>query len=257
MNTTYTFRTRCIVTWVLQFAGALILLALGYWWLTWPDEKTWQVLASLVVAAVAVCACLWMECGVFAAFHREDESGLRLRPGRLSAFAIWVLAFLAAEVLLMGFYANAERFAVRFAQVTHLPPRAAVSVFDWGTWVLIWIAIPAILLPTGSLIARDGFAALSSSGLRIAVRAWKRSRYWIGLALTLLAGAWVPRLLINWIPERATLRGELWSAGLRLSAAYLLMVTALVCLSWNMARVLGNREDVQAASSAEPSSAPA
>ncbi len=230
---------RFAVTWALQAVATLTLLALGYWWLTWPDENPWQVATSLLIAIVIAFFSLWMQCTVFGAFY-SAPSGLRLSRSlrTLPAYALWKIVFSIIELALLAFYWNSERYAVRLAQIVHLPPRTVTSALDWGTWGVIWVLVPAVLLPIGSLVARDGFTALRGNKIQNGLGVLRRWRYWSSLAVVLLAGVYLPYRLIHWIPNRATLRGELWSAAFRLSVAYLLAVTAIVFLSWGLARML-------------------
>ncbi len=229
---------RFSATWALQAVATLTLLALSYWWLTWPDEKLWQVAASLLIAIVLAFFSLWMQCTVLGAFYSAPTGTLRRSLRSLPAYTLWKIVFGIIELALLAFYWNGEKYAVRLAQILHLPPRTVTSTLDWGTWGVIWVLVPAVLLPIGSLVARDGFAALREAGIQNGLGTLRKLRYWLSLAVVLLTGVYLPYRLIHWIPNRATLRGEVWSAALRLSAAYLLAVTALVFLSWSLARML-------------------
>lgn len=247
MTTNKTFRSFCIA-WVVQFVGTLLLLWVSYSWLTWPDERSWQVGASLAVAVFAMIALLWMERVVFAVFHHGIESPMRPRVSVLAALAVWVVVFACLELLVKDFYSNVERLAVRIAQMMHLSPRAVTATMDWGTWGVIWVIIPAVLMPLGSLAAREGFAAFRVSRVRVAFSLLLTVRYWVVLLIALFGGAYLPYRLIHWIPNRDSLRGEIWSAGLRLSAAYALAVTAFVFLAWGIARVFPADETEKEAS---------
>jgi hypothetical protein len=239
MNARNEVTMRFAAAWALQAVATLALLALGYWWLTWPDEKLWQVVASLLIAIVMAFFSLWMQCTVFGAFYSAPD-GLRLRRSlrSLPAYALWKIVFGIIELALLAFYWNGERYAVRLAQILHLSPRTVTSTLDWGTWGVIWVLVPAVLLPIGSRVARDGFTALRGAELQNELGALRKLRYWLGLAVVLLTGVYLPYRLIHWVPNRATLTGELWSAAVRLSAAYLLAVTALVWLAWSLVRTL-------------------
>ncbi len=232
---------RSFAIWGLQLVGSLILLGVSYWWLTWPDEETWQVVASLCVALVVVAAALWLERTVFAAFHHDARAGY-ISPASLLAFTVWVAIIAVVEFMVAIFNSEVERIAVRLAQIAHLPPRATVAGLDWAGWGAFWVIVPALFLPFASLAAREGFAAFRRSRASIALATLRNPRYWGGLLIALGIGAYIPYRLINWIPEQRSLRAELWSAGLRLSAAYILAVTAVVFLSWCIARTMPGAE---------------
>jgi len=233
MTTQTSTISRFAAVWALQCFGALALLGIGYWWLTWPDEQAWQLLSSAVVAVLLLIAFVWLEHKVFSEVDQQRRTIVGRAISSYVAFAIWLGCFAVLEALLVKIWSGVEQTAVRVAQVLHLPPRATTSVLDWAAWGLVWIVLPALLLPVGSVLARSG-----SGPLRDAFCALGNLRYWVGVCLALLVGAYVPRVLIDWTPERATLNGEMWSAVLRLGLAYILAVTAVVFVSWNTAQTL-------------------
>lgn len=229
---------RFAALWALQFVGTLLLLSGLYWWLTWPDEHAWQVAASALMALLLLAGAACMERTVFAA-EREPPAGLLPRPAfsACAAFALWLAVFVAAELGILSLGEGVESVAVRIAQLAHLPPRLTTGVLERCVCAILWLLLPALLLPLGSLLSRRGFAALHRKALLGALRALGSLRYWSGLCLA-LAGVYASSRLIDWIPERHTLRSELWSAGLRLGAAYLLAVTAIAFVAWNTGRVV-------------------
>ena len=145
-------------------------------------------------------------------------------------------------VVLLSVSGGVERVAVRFAQVLHLPPRLTTSALTWCVLVLLWLLLPSLMLPVGSLVASRGFAALRWRAVAYALRALRTLRYWGGFALA-LACVYASIRLTGWIPERPTLRAELWSAGLRLGSAYVLVVTAIALIAWGTGRVTTNASD--------------
>jgi hypothetical protein len=228
---------RFAATWVLQCIGTLLLLVCMYWWLTWPDESAWQVVASALTAFLLLAGVACMECSIFAAGH-NPSTGLRLPTcSAFGAFALWLMVFGIAELGLVSIDEGVESAAVRFAQMLHLPPRLTTRVLDWGVLAFIWLLLPALMLPLGSLLSNRGFAASRQKAMSNALHALRSRQYWVGLCLA-LAGIYGSSRLTQWIPERRTFRGELWSAALRLGAAYLLAATAIAFIAWNTAQVI-------------------
>ena len=238
MSTERTGMFRFAATWTLQLFGSLLLLAGMYWWLSWPDEYAWQVAASAVMALLLLAGTVCLEREVFAA-HQDSADGLLPRPSftGCAAFGLWLVVFAVLEFLLLSVSGGVERVAVRFAQVLHLPPRLSTSALTWCVLVLIWLLLPGLMFPVGSLLSRSGFAALRWRAVAGALRALRTLRYWAGFALG-LACVYASIRLTGWIPERPTLRAELWSAGLRLGVAYVLVVTAIALIAWNTGRAM-------------------
>ncbi len=243
MSTERTGMYRFAATWMLQLFGTLLLLACMYWWLSWPDEHVWQVAASAVMALLLLAGTVCLERTVFAA-HQNCAGKVLPRHGftQCAAFGLWLAVFAVLEFLLLSVSGGVERVAVRFAQVLHLPPRLTTSALTWCVFVTMWVLLPSLMLPVGSLVASRGFAALRWRAVAYALRALRTLRYWGGFALA-LACVYASIRLTGWIPERPTLRAELWSAGLRLGSAYLLVVTAIVLIAWSTGRVTTNASD--------------
>ena len=237
MSTERTGMFRFAATWTLQLFGTLLLLAGMYWWLSWPDEYAWQIAASAVMALLLLAGTVCLERTVFAA-HQDCAGKVLPWLGftQCAAFGLWLAVFAVLEFVLLSVSGGVERVAVRFAQVLHLPPRLTTSALTWFVFGLIWLLLPSLMLPVGSLVASRGFAALRWRAVAYALRALRTLRYWGGFALA-LACAYASIRLTGWIPERPTLRAELWSAGLRLGSAYVLVVTAIALIAWSTGRV--------------------
>jgi hypothetical protein len=237
---------RFAATWTLQLFGTLLLLAGMYWWLSWPDEYAWQVAASAVMALLLLAGTVCLERTVFAA-HQDSAGKVLPRPSftGCAAFGLWLAIFALLEFVLLSMSGGVERVSVRFAQVLHLPPRLTTSALTWCVLVTIWVLLPSLMLPVGTLLASRGFAALRWSAIGGALRVLRTLRYWGGFALA-LACVYASSRLTGWIPERSTLRAELWSAGLRLGAAYVLVVTAIVLIAWSAGQVMADEGDAEA-----------
>ena len=241
---------RFLRLWLLAAVGALALAGILAWWLNLPDEHTWQIVLAVVVAILWIKAVVCLVYVIFAGFHEKCAADAGAPPTRsaclmrlackLYAFFFWLLIFALIELPVLWLRARHEQFAVRFAQLLHLPPRFTTGVLCWIAWALFWIVVPGLLIPFGSMIARSGFAALKRSEVMQALSALRRWRYWIGFAAALAVGICIPLHLVGWIPRVRSAHAEITSATLRFAAAYVLAVTALLLLSWNTARVLAS-----------------
>ena len=233
MSTPRPFPFRFAAVWTLQCFGTLLLLAGFYWWLTWPDEHFWQVCVSFFWVALLVVAVICLFRTVLAAPTAESSWLPKPVPLPCLATGFWLIVFVALELALAHVDDRVESVAVRFAQLLHLPPRMSIGLLHGIVCAGMWLVVPALLLPVGSWMARNAFTALrSTSFLRIV----RNFRYWAGLASALVL-FYLSYRLIDWLPERRTLHGELVSAGWRLGIAYLLGVSAVVIAAWNTSRV--------------------
>lgn len=247
MSTQPNSMLRFAATWGLQCFGTLLLLAAACWWLTWPDEHAWQVAASAVMAVLLLVVLVVIERTIFAAHHEPSaDVWPQFSLSACAAFALWIAVFVLLEAPLLRFQGDVERIAVRLAQVLHTAPRATNTVLEWFASALIWLVLPAILLPVGSLLAHSGFAALRPRPIADALsRALRNPAYWLCLVLALAVGVCAPGRLVQWIPERHGLSGEAWSAGLRVAVAYLLAITGLVFAAWITAWALARPQNAK------------
>ncbi len=232
-----------LTTWVVQFVATVGLLLFAYWWLLWPDERAWQVGASLATAAIAILFALWLECATLAFFGERDRTifaAFRRSFRRLPAFVLWAIVF---ALLLWGvhlFQSTVPAISVRIAQVFGARSRIVTRWLTCFVMALQWVIIPAVLLPIASRISSSG---LRGWRLTVPWRSLKRGSYWAGYCVALIVGAYIPYKLIRWVPNPSTLRREAWSMSLRFTAAYVLVITAWVFLAW----LLGRDNEVPAA----------
>jgi hypothetical protein len=92
------------------------------------------------------------------------------------------------------------------------------------------------LLPLAMEISVNGIGGLGSAGRATAQRTFRRARYWVGYVAILVLGAWLPTVLIDWIPQVESLFAQAASLLVRFLAAYLLLITAWLLLVSLLAR---------------------
>jgi hypothetical protein len=88
------------------------------------------------------------------------------------------------------------------------------------------------LLPVASGIAARGWRGFGEWSWR---GGW---RYWMEVPLLLVAGLWLPFVLLGWVPAVSGFTMEMVSFSLRMLVAYLLFVGAL----WTLERVTAARK---------------
>ena len=193
----------------IQACGYLVLLALVYGWLGIADRSTWQVVLSGLLGLAIVLGAVWLIASALAA------EPLSLR--RLPRFLIWIAA--AAAVIACCVWLAGYRPRVGFSVASHLTLwfRRPVKPQTMGTLYvgLLWIAGAAGVL---ALLPR-------------AVKARPTLRYWLSSALLVLAGIWLPGLLIGWVPKFQSFGAQTSSMILRFALAYTIALAAWLAIA--------------------------
>ena len=198
--------------------GAWMALALAWFWL--PDSRLWGVALSALLAVVVIGGGLWL-IGAALLFYSKAHAGLDLPAWRDSLRRVPALLVWGA-VLALAIWGS-------------MRPKAPA-------W--IWIVPAVILLPLAEQVTADGIRGL----FRIV---W-RARYFPTAVVLIIAGAYLPYVLIGWHPQLTGLAMQTTSLAVRFAAAFLLAVSAWLILASLIARLGEN----PAASPARSSSAP-
>lgn len=221
---------RLVPIWAIQLGANLGLLAFAYWWLLWPDEHVWQVIASLIAAAGLVFVTAWLQTGTLSYLRNNSAIRVAFRHSLrcVPAFLVWAITFAIVLSAFTWIRSHVAQASVRGAQLTNGNPRQIHSLGDWIIAILQYVFVPAFFFVFISQIADRGFRGWH---LR-ASRQLKELRYWSVFAIALLIGALLPYKLIWWIPVKASgVAAEAWSAGLRFGLAYLLGVSAWIAFA--------------------------
>jgi hypothetical protein len=221
--------------WVaLQFGLTLLLILAGLAWMRLPDQHLWQGALSLLLQLILAISALELQAGTVRAFAYNDGRRVKLVWGAV-AFLVWIVVGRAAWALLdwcddqiplwagsLNSQASAHAGATLFAY--H-------HIVRWLTmleWFVRWIVVPAKLIPCAAASAQWGLRLPWSRIIRLL---WNW-RWWLGVVLAALVGAWLPSQFFKGTPK-GTVSAQVWIVGLKLAAAYLLAVSSwVVLLAW-------------------------
>jgi len=233
-------RTQIASFWLIQVLGNAALMAGAAWWLTWPDARSWQVVATSGFAAVLVLVALWLHGSTLAFFAGAESLGRAFGRGlrRLAPLLVWLIVLVALLLLLSWVKGRLPQTAVRAAQIADATPRQVTGAAMWAMFVVQWIVVPALLLPFAAEIAAIGFRGWRPGALR----RWRHGLYWIGCAVFAL-GIYLPYRLAAWVLPVSSLTSEAVSVGVRFAIAYLLTITAWLFF----AAILGRPTNLQKA----------
>ncbi|HEY7097023.1 MAG TPA: hypothetical protein VH437_09885 [Terriglobales bacterium] len=238
--------------WLLQFLVNPVVWGAAVGWLLIPEAKAWQVGSTALLALLILVAFLWLHGTTLAYFGDYHAAGfLRVRasfrPGNTVPFAIWAVLFVFLLHVVWHVGQSVAEFSVYLESIS--PAWLRRTMGEMGTyrsltfifWILFWIVVPGLLLPFGLQAGRNGFQAFKRAG----ARAWRSTTgnrvYWSSLIMLVIVGAYVPGLLINWLPKLDSMNGETISLVVRFALAWMLAATAWTLMASMLGR-LGNPE---------------
>jgi hypothetical protein len=225
-------RLRFARIWVaLQFILTLVLLAAGLGWTRLPDKHVWQVALTLMVPVLLLICFLELQAGTMRKL--ADDKGGRASFGIGAASLLgWLAVGAVAWVFLDWCDSQFPLWAGYLNSKFGTQARATTFTYEhilrWLTaieWVLRWVALPGKLIP---------FAAASAQWawrlpVRRVIRFLWNWRWWLGLIIASLVGAWLPSQFFD-KPPSGSVSAQEWHVGLKLAGAYLLAVTSWVLL---------------------------
>jgi hypothetical protein len=242
--------------WLLQFlANAAIVLAFAGW-LQIKEAHWWQIVFSLLLAALLVVAVLVLHGGTLNYFEsaHQDRSAKLLPAFRSAlkhtgALVVWVLVFhflwhlahnLEAYSTSIPGYLRSE-FPAWLRRMISEP--ALDNTYSFLLSLLLWVVLPGLFLPFALFAASRGFRGL------IAFRDWRHTilnlAYWIAVVVAAVIGVYCIPKIMDWKldPRTATLSAEKASLTFRLLFAYLLAIFSwlLVCSALGRARLGGGQ----------------
>ena len=217
--------------------GNALLLWLGYIWLGMSEADGLHLLGSIVVVLVFLSAAVWLH-GATLAFFQSDSRNLlasaTIAARNLLPLLLLVLAVFAAYGAVAWWTTFLPRQGFVIASYLTLTlrrpvkPETVVNVLRTIVWILRWVVLPVLFLPTAAEISIRGWSGFNSGPFR----SGRRSIYWLEIAVLSVCAFWVPLKLLSWIPEFRSFNLQMLSFLGRLSAGYLLLVAALLALAF-------------------------
>jgi hypothetical protein len=242
--------------WLVQFvANAAIILAF-FGWLQIKEAYWWQLVFSLLLAALLVIAVLVLHGGTLNYFEsaHQDRSA-KLLPAFRSAFrhlgalVVWFLVvhFLWHVASHLDAYSTSfpgylrSEFPAWLRRMISEP--ALDNTYSFLLSLLLWVVLPGLFLPFALFAASRGFRGL------IALRDWRHTvanlAYWIALMVAAVIAVYCTGKIMDWKldPKTATLAGEKASLAFRLLFACLLAIFGwlLACSALGRARLNGGQ----------------
>src|ERR1017187_4625513 len=226
---------------LLHLVANALLLWLGYEWLGVGESTRPRLLFSALDALAILALACWFH-GATLVFFRTGGSEPKINGAFRTALR-HVPALLVAAILVLVLYglvgwaaAASGQPAFRLASWltlklrTPVKPATMARIFLGGFWIVRWVVLPAGLLPMASGLAARGWRGFGEFSWR---GGW---RYWLEVPLLLVAGLWLPFVVLGWVPVVSGFTLEMVSFAVRMLAAYLLFVGAVWTLEWVTAR---------------------
>lgn len=223
---------------LLHLFGNAALLGLGYYWLGVGESDGAMLALSIGTLLLFVAGAVWLH-GVSLAYFRNFEQSLRsvfTRVARhLPALVVFAIAVFALYMWLGGWNPSSILLSIAsfFTMTFQKPVRPGdmLTIFQGVLWVLRWWILPVLLLPLAAAIADRNWRGFGEFGRHL--RDWK---VWLLVPALLFAGVWVPLRLAAWTPVKGNFGAEIVSLIARLSAGYLLFVTACLAVAFITSR---------------------
>jgi hypothetical protein len=225
----------------LHLAGNALLLGIGYSWLGVGEANASRLALSAALLTVFVAGAAWLH-GTSLAFFRDPAPPSPRAMLRGPLRRLLPLVVLALSVAALYFALNAWRpldggasstvasfFTLKLQQPVR--PASVQRIFDVVWWLLLWGAIPALLLPLGSGVAALGWRGFREFGAR-----WKSWRYWLTAPALVVLAIWAPLKLVAWKPVLTGFGVEVASVIARFGLAYLLFVGTCLLLAFVTSR---------------------
>jgi hypothetical protein len=220
--------------------NAVLLIAASFWLLI-PETHIWQLLFAAVSASLILVLFVWLHAGTLAYAAEPVPERFRgafsIKMGRLLWLLIGAFVLFNCMRVVSGWEGSRWQTAgyLYSKAPSWLRPTAGSSSYEttlsYLLSLLFWYLLPCIFLP---LIA----VRVVGGGSIRAIRTWGRWQYWFGMVITIAAGVWLTRLLLNWTPGH-TLGQETVSLALRLVVAYAIATAAWLVTTGLMGYFLG------------------
>jgi len=239
----YATAFRSFWIWLIQFFGNIALFILFALWLWIPDARWWQLACGVLAALGLLCGTFVLHGGTLN-YLRDRSTGEHAclektfwRAFRhVLAIAIWLFVAWLVWAQAGRLDALSDQFPTFLRSELpvwlrrHVTLNALDDAYAICEFVLQWIVAPALLLPFALQAANSGFRGFGKKGFAAWAGTIRRVEYWIAVTIAAVVGVWASNWDLSWRPTGpgATLNAESVSLGLRLFAAYLLIVASWI-----------------------------
>jgi hypothetical protein len=220
--------------WLAQAVGNALLLWLGYYWLGLGESRAIALVWSAVVALAIVLGACWLHGAAFVWFSDPKPrlrtvfaTALRRILPLLAAAAVVLLVYWLAKLAADAAAGSSFKLASWLTLKLRKPVRPSAMLRACGVlfWIVRWVVLPVLLLPTVAGVAARAWRGFGEFGVMV-----RRRLYWIEVPVLLLAAFWAPMQIYRWTPHAGSFRMEMASFVVRLAAAYLLSLSAWLLL---------------------------
>jgi hypothetical protein len=220
---------------LLHLGANALLLWLAYQWLSVDESSTAKLIWSGVYALVILSLACWLAGGTIVYFRLPGAPRIR---DAFRAVLPHVATLVLLTLLTLALYGLVAQWAAACGQPPFraaswltmklrkpVKPATIASVYHAGFWLVRWVILPVLLLPLFAGIASKGWRGWREVLVR---KSWRNC---VAIPVLLLAGLWLPRVLLNWSPHSGAFAVEMASFVLRAAVAYLLFVASMILLA--------------------------
>jgi len=221
--------------WLIHVVANGLLLAAIYGWLWIPDQTVIHLALSALAAVAMFVLTAWLHGSTLQHFrvNHEEAEGVSVRASftpsvrRIVLFALWLLALLAAILLVLQLRTHLEPTANRIASALTLRLRRPVTP----------ASVAGVL---ATLVEAAAFMLIPFLFLLVWNRRWSRA-FVLSYVAVFIVCAYVPYRLIWWVPGAGGIYGESVSLAIRFGLAYLLAITGWLVLASALGQVRARR----------------
>ena len=204
------------------------LMAAASFWLLIPEARAWQLVFAAVSAIAIAGIFLWLHSGtlIYALEPLPENfcTALRIRILPMIWLSVGFAAMFWCMSIVDGWRDNPWQLSgYLYSKAPQwLRPTSGAMNYTHGLLeieaILFWFVIPSLLLP---FIA----GRVTGRRFRAPFRVLASWRYWLAMAVLCVAGVWLTRLIIGWVPGK-TLAFQTASMIVRLAIAYVIATGA-------------------------------
>ena len=218
--------------WLIQAAANALLSWCAFAWLGIRDSRASQLLETVIFGLLIVVPWLWLQNATLAycgdrspglgGVFRKSGKTVLIFSGVVIVFVllVWALGRLEEPLTTLG-----QRTAswLTFHLRKPIKPVTWAKAYLAVLWGVRWIALPVLLLPVAAGVATNGVRGIRRSAGKV---------FWVQYLLAFVIGAYIPGLLMGWVPRLTGTTAQVLSFILRFGLAYILVITTWLMLAF-------------------------